>query len=206
MYIGKDSVVICERCYNLHYHGQPGFGKVYKHSPLNEVVTPVLANRICECPGVARLDGEKPTLLYPYGPADGHMNTGRHQCGLLELGCVEAKAKYEGLKAVTGEKGKEKSWTGGFPRGMAKLTTRDEASEKRTSSARKRVSAVFGSRSANGGDAKDLPTKAEGVVQDPAEDNNVPQFFRKFADKDAFSHVHMALRVGPLVIENGVGK
>ncbi|KAL8299181.1 hypothetical protein RB593_009180 [Gaeumannomyces tritici] len=35
-------------------------------------------------------------------------------------------------------------------------------------------------------------------------DDDIPLFFRRFATKYPFGNVHMALRVGPLVIENGV--
>ena len=37
-------------------------------------------------------------------------------------------------------------------------------------------------------------------------DEDIPLFFRQFTEKYPFGNVHMALRVGPLVIENGVSQ
>ncbi|CAM1505284.1 Fc.00g109210.m01.CDS01 [Cosmosporella sp. VM-42] len=37
-------------------------------------------------------------------------------------------------------------------------------------------------------------------------DEDIPPFFRKFVEKYPFGNVHMALRVGPLVIQNGVSQ
>lgn len=38
----------------------------------------------------------------------------------------------------------------------------------------------------------------------PPVEDDIPAFFRRWAEKDPFGDMHMALRVGPLVIENGV--
>jgi hypothetical protein len=35
-------------------------------------------------------------------------------------------------------------------------------------------------------------------------DEDVPFFMRKFTNRYPFGNVHMALRIGPLIIENGV--
>lgn len=37
-------------------------------------------------------------------------------------------------------------------------------------------------------------------------DDDIPLFFRRHTEKYPFGNVHMALRVGPLVLENGVSK
>lgn len=190
MYVGRDDTVICETCYRRHYLNQSGFSKVYKHSALDDVMTPVLARRICKCTGVAWNRGDKPAELYPVDPADGHLD----DCGLLKLGRVEAKAKYGGLRAVAG----------GSPGATTKLLTREDSFNKKPSSTRRRLSSVFGSSRST--DVRAEVPEPKGVVSDPAEDMNIPESFRKFADKNAFSHVHMAVRVGPLVIENGAGK
>lgn len=122
----------------------------------------------------------------------------KHDCALHKLGFVEANAKYEGLKIVAGEEAKSGNR---LSTAMARLTTRDDRAPKKSSSSRKSVASVFSSK----GDPNESP-RARGVFEDPSQDTNVPQFFKKFADEDAFSHVHMSLRVGPLVIENGVGR
>lgn len=122
----------------------------------------------------------------------------KHDCALHKLGFIEANAKYEGLKVVAGEEPKSGNR---LSTAMARFTTRDDRAPKKSTSSRKSVVSVFSSK----GDPNESP-RARGVFEDPSQDTNVPQFFRKFADEDAFSHVHMSLRVGPLVIENGVGR
>ena len=37
-------------------------------------------------------------------------------------------------------------------------------------------------------------------------DEDIPFFFRKYTEKYPFGNVHMALRVGPLLVENGVAQ
>lgn len=181
MYVGSDSTVVCETCYRHSHYGQAGFSKVYKHCALNDAVS-----------------------AHSYDPHAPHMvgeegaGSSKNVCELSKLGPVEARAKYEGLKATTGQPTQHKR---GLSSTMARLTTGDKKSDKRKPSPTgRRVSSIFGLK---GGGRE---TASQGVFTDPSEDTNVPQFFRKFADKDAYSHVHMALRVGPLVIENGVAK
>ena len=121
----------------------------------------------------------------------------KHDCTLHKLGPIEASAKYEGLKLVAGEGVKS---GGRLSTAMSRLTTRDDRASRKSSSSRRSVASVFSSK------GPEESPRARGVFEDPSQDTNVPQFFRKFADEDAFSHVHMSLRVGPLVIENGVGR
>jgi hypothetical protein len=48
-------------------------------------------------------------------------------------------------------------------------------------------------------------TSGATTVADEVEaDEDIPFFFRKYTEKYPFGNVHMSLRVGPLVIENGV--
>jgi hypothetical protein len=44
------------------------------------------------------------------------------------------------------------------------------------------------------------------VAKEASADRDIPLFFRKYTEKYPFGNVHMALRVGPLVIENGVSQ
>lgn len=54
---------------------------------------------------------------------------------------------------------------------------------------------------------KRTATISETTVFEEAEaDKDIPFFFRKYTEKYPFGNVHMALRVGPLLIENGVAQ
>jgi hypothetical protein len=44
------------------------------------------------------------------------------------------------------------------------------------------------------------------VAREAMADGDIPLFFRRYTEKYPFGNVHMALRVGPLVIENGVSQ
>lgn len=146
------------------------------------------------------VDADEKTLASSANGASKDINgtDGRkHDCRLHKLGPMEASAKYEGLKLVAGEEVKS---GGRLSTAMSRLTTRDDRSSRKSTSSRRSVVSVFSSKG-----SEESP-RERGVFEDPSQDTNVPQFFRKFADEDAFSHVHMSLRVGPLVIENGVGR
>ena len=41
------------------------------------------------------------------------------------------------------------------------------------------------------------------AVTDPQAEPDIPAFFKRHVDKDPFANVHVKLRVGPLIIENG---
>ena len=194
--------VICEPCYRRHYYGHLGFNKFYKHCALNDAMTHFSAWRICKCPNVPKYSSDEKLLpLYPADYDAGHL-TGEdgHECGLFNLGSIEAQAKYEGLKASVSDASHKRGLSGA----MSKLSTKDSRFLKPSSSSdrRKRVSAVFSGLRGSSTEA----IASDNVVTDPTADKNVPQFFKKFEDVDAFSHTHMSLRVGPLVIENGVGR
>lgn len=198
MYVGISGDVICEPCYRKHHNRMPGFNKHYKHCALNDMDS-MAFEVACKCPDVMKYDkNSERIVLFPCDPAAGHLP----QCSLFKLGSLEANAKYEALKDVACEEVTKKGLSGA----MARLTSKDDklkpgTSEKRKSSpGKKRLSSVFGGLA--GGSAVQGD---QGVITNPAEDTNVPQFFRQSPDAEAFSHVHMSLRVGPLVFENGIG-
>ena len=51
---------------------------------------------------------------------------------------------------------------------------------------------------------QDVPNNA--AATEAAADEDIPLFFRQFMQQYPFGNVHMALRVGFLVIENGVAQ
>ncbi|UNI15712.1 hypothetical protein JDV02_002218 [Purpureocillium takamizusanense] len=175
---------ICEDCYWRFHHGRPSsssYVKSYKHCVLLESVSPETSRSICLCRDVAHLDaGGKPVSLFPVGRTAQHVDVagpGTPQCGLLKLGEAVASAKYRGLEELAGQKG-------------VKVLKEEEKQKRRSYK--------------TGIDAARFEALLQEGPTDPGNDNDVSSFIRQFADPNPFGHVHMSLRVGPLVVENGV--
>ncbi|KAJ4291337.1 hypothetical protein N0V88_006345 [Collariella sp. IMI 366227] len=194
--------VICEDCYWQHYYGNKSYIKTYKHCVLQEAITFQNSTQLCHCKDVPRFDDSgKPLSLFPVDKDARHIGVGESggiQCSLLKLDELVVKAKYIGtLKSVGMKNGRPSSMLfkeldaakAGFKSqtGSTLKDRRKSASAETTASAPKHFFTASG------------PTEAEA-------DTDIPLFLRKFAKKDPFGDVHMALRVGPLVIENGVAQ
>jgi hypothetical protein len=196
------ATTLCESCYRDGHYGADNFGKVYKHCILDDAITSDASRRICNCTEVPRFDAEgrrKP--LYPINPDDEHrasLNTGGLRCGLLKLGERVAMAKYQGLQSALPRKADGKD--GANPKKEG-----DEVETKRHNSTKYRLKEVTGS-SLLDSTTKEA-TKATTIVVEEEEteaDADIPFYFKKYTDKYSFGNVHMSLRFGPLVIENGV--
>lgn len=99
-----------------------------------------------------------------------------NECSLLELDNIVALAKYRGL--VQSVVGTEN------PSKAASLSSKFAAMEERNRSRE----------------------QEQRPAAEPTADTDIPLFFSKFTTKRPFGNVHMALRVGPLLIENGVAQ
>ncbi|KAJ6443354.1 L-2,4-diaminobutyrate decarboxylase [Purpureocillium lavendulum] len=178
---GNESSTICEDCYWRLHHGRPtssSYVKAYKHCVLRESVSAETSRKICLCKDVKHLDSSgKPTKLFPVDRTAGHVDVGGGQCGLLRLGEAVATAKYNGLEDLAGRTG-------------AKVIKHEEKQRRRSFK--------------TGLDAAKYEQLDKYGNCDPTADNDVPPFVRQFAEKNPFGHVHMSLRVGPLIVENGV--
>lgn len=105
------------------------------------------------------------------------------RCNLLKLRELVALAKYQGLMA-TGRAKEPSKFTK-----ISRLVTGKKKPQK------------AGSGSPN------LPrTKDDAAHAQAHADTDIPRFLRKHGQKYPFGNVHMALRVGPLIIENGVSQ
>jgi len=186
--------LVCEDCYRLHHYGDSSFEKRYKHSVLQESITPEISRNICRCRGVPHYDQRsgEPLGLFPIEKPAGHINVGGFgtiQCGLMKLGEITAVAKYKGLQSIVG----------------IKPTKRKADTIKATDSRAKKIKLVTGVSLHDS--SKNTPAlSSTSLVTEPQADTDIPVFFRKFASKYPFGNVHMALRVGPLIIENGVAQ
>jgi hypothetical protein len=190
----NDSMVTCESCYRAHHYGRFDFAKSYKHCVLHSTITPEISEEICRCTGVSRIDPDgRVKALFPVDQNDGHRDAGARalRCGLLNLGTLIAEAKYVGI-ANDAEKYKElakvkaQSIVGRKEKKASRTVRRPDTEDKLV-------------------DDKTFAEFGESVFIDEANDDQ-PYFLRPVLDKYPFGNVHMALRVGPLIIENGVQK
>ncbi|SPQ20773.1 c9995225-d21e-49de-9587-fd45d7d956d4 [Thermothielavioides terrestris] len=215
----KVQVVICEDCYRSVHYGDTSFTKSYKHCILAEAITPRISRALCRCKTVRHYDGSGNALaLFPVPKGAYHLDvggTGTVQCSLLKLGEIVALAKYNGLQSVVGSNGKRLEpfkLPSSIASNASSSPDKDRASPGEEGSAPNKASKQW--------TFKRLETKTESSLSDSATrvaasgsttavteataDEDIPLFFRRFTSKYPFGNVHMALRVGPLVIENGV--
>jgi len=188
----KDGTVCCESCYRTHYYGRFDFAKTYKSCVLHSSITPEVSERICRCIAVSRFDQDgRVKAVFPVDQNDSHREAGARalRCGLLDLGTLVAEAKYAGIT-----NGAEKYTE------LAKVKVRSTIGRKE-----KKASRTVKAAGMKGilVDKKTFAEFGESVFMDEP-DSDVPYFLRPVLDKYPFGNVHMALRVGPLVIENGV--
>ncbi len=206
--------VVCEDCYRSVHYGDTSFTKSYKHCVPAEAITPPISRAICRCKDVPHFDGSGKALsLFPLAKDAKHFDVGGAgtvQCSLLKLGDIVALAKYSGLQSVVSTKkpfkppsmvslsnaspGKNTASTGeGSAPNMASKPKSKRLETKTESSLHDSATRVAASSSTS-------------VVTEATADEDIPLFFRRFTSKYPFGNVHMALRVGPLVIENGVAQ
>ncbi|KAM0249758.1 hypothetical protein ACHAP5_002627 [Fusarium lateritium] len=151
------------------------------------------------------------------------------QCDLLILGGRIALAKYNGLQSSVGikqrsqretkkaaRKAKEedaKSRVSLFykpaaldPKAVSDFEDDEESNSKPEPGSRNgrlKGMKIKQQTSLTGSDRRPASSDVS-VAEEAAADNDIPLFFRKSVEKYPYGNVHMALRVGPIVIENGV--
>jgi hypothetical protein len=220
----SDPGIICEECYQSHYYGREEYTKTYKHCILTESITPEMSRKICSCLGLHQDDtGGKPESLFPIDDPNRHKNTGiggGETCKLLQLGNTIALAKYQGLLDSVGAKprtlrdtekaaikaqgyGKKNFFV--WPQHSAAKTEPGDSDFEEEEELRQKPEAQGSSRR-----LKAFKTGSYGsgvtVAEEAAADTDMPLFFRGYTEKHPYGNVHMALRVGPIVIENGVSQ
>ncbi|KAF4341102.1 hypothetical protein FBEOM_4972 [Fusarium beomiforme] len=226
---GSDPGIICEECYRNHYYGKGPYTKAYKHCILSETITPEISRKICTCAGM--LESNDDESLFPISRPEGHSGFGkdvRGQCKVLQLGDMVALAKYHGLQSSVGvkprtqkeiekakrqariEENRRSNWSYRYSSStkpeMSDFEDENEPKPKKEAGPKggrlKRMKTVQ-ETSLNATDRSPASTNVS-VAEEAAEDGDIPLFFRKYVEKYPYGNVHMALRVGPLVIENGV--
>ena len=163
--------------------------KSYKHSVLREFVTNDIANRICRCSSVPRVNSNgMPRDVFPVAAGAQHRTSGGAQCGLLNFEDRISEAKQEGLDLkITARirKNEEK---------RPLVHTVQAGRPKKTETSRK-VRHLRGERG----------TYARQEVRtEDQKDRGVPVHLRNSIQRFPFGNVHVMLMVGTVVIENGV--
>lgn len=199
---------ICEDCYWAHHYGQDLFVKAYKHCILAEVITPAVSQNICRCSAVPHFDNSgRSRTLFPVDKEEKHLNidgTGGIQCGLLKLGELVAQAKYDGIQTVVGKRRK--------PSDASQMSKQQKEDGKedvgliKVAGWQKRQLRTVTRTSLHNAKQMIAALGATTVADEAEADEDIPFFFRKYTKKYPFGNVHMSLRVGPLVIENGVAQ
>ncbi|KAI9933669.1 hypothetical protein MW887_008142 [Aspergillus wentii] len=216
MFVHIDKVIkqntICEECYRLHYYGNAEYEKAYKHCILSETITPSISRAMCNCEDVPQSTEEGDMrALFPISRDEKHIEKEELQCKLLQLGGQVALAKYHGLQSIvqtqeedhnkdTKSSSKLKSVLGIFNR-------EHKEAKGRTKKITKLGSKKLTLQNVSETGRRSTPTKTHGdypAATEAKADEDIPIFFRQFTEQYPFGNVHMALRVGPLVIENGV--
>ncbi|PNY28891.1 Uncharacterized protein TCAP_01186 [Tolypocladium capitatum] len=182
---------ICEKCYRDGHYGHAEFAKEYKSCCLPTAMTPEVSRHVCRCSAVRRRDDRgRPAALWPLRDELGKPHVqggiGKVNCGLFELTDMVAEAKY----AATRIKADRETTLEAVRRGEAAASRVHLESQRPAKLGNINTSSVpeFGS--------------SYGFTTDSPED--IPFFVRSIAERYPYGNVHMALRIGPLVIENGV--
>lgn len=198
---------LCETCYRRMHYGDPSYEKINKHCCLGTKIKGEDSHKICLCPSVTRFDesGKKP--LFPVDETSErhtHLNPqgtpGKLRCGLYELTDRVAESKFASTRLNV-----DKRIT------LRQIQREDAAEEQeRLNKAAKAKVGTSRPTKLHGSSLVDPATMTAefglsyGVTDESYQ--SIPFYLRPITDNYPYGNVHMALRIGPLVIENGVEK
>jgi hypothetical protein len=202
---------ICEECYRESHYGQRGLIKAYKHCILEETITPSASRNICRCSTVPHFDSNgRSRTLFPIEEEDKHRNIeGGMQCGLLKLGELVAEAKYDGIQTTIKKRirlSDEKRLREEQQKERKETEAKVKAKEAVRGGNRRRKMTTVTRPSLHDAGLKAATSGRTATAEEQEADEDIPFFLRKYTERYPFGNVHMALRVGPLVIENGVSQ
>ena len=194
---------ICEDCYRENFFGKPEFVKTYKHCILNEIITSRASRKICMCEDVPHYDSQGKSLtLFPVSKDDKHRKAdkpGIVECGLLKLGEIVAEAKYNGMRTITTRKKQKKK------RNLADEKREDNQRVETTKQKQPQRPKTVTQQSQHAPN-RNAMTGTAVAVEEAEADEDIPFFLRQYTEKYPFGNVHMALQIGPVVVENGVAQ
>ena len=170
---------ICEKCFRQREYHRDHLVKVYKHHILDGIILPQISRKLCQCSDVASFDTNGSyTALYPVDPKAKHRWDKAQKvpkCRLLQLPALVVDAKRQGLETPL-ENNKQ-----------LQNLTQDALATLRTKSYAKKAS-----------------RRAAGQRLEEEPDTDIPFISKTINSKFPFGNTHVALMIGPLIIENGV--
>jgi hypothetical protein len=210
--------ICCEDCYRKSHYGNSNFVKSYKRCILSETITPQASRSICRCESVPHFDSKGYSLsLFPVQKTHSHLSkggVGTLQCGLLKLGHITAEAMYEGMQTnLNTAKQKKPRPNSSVMEAFQGAEEQDENSglsqHKKTSAGSNSSKLKFTHATKSSLHDSDKNTETSGstpMVSEELADDDIPFIFKKYTEKYPFGNIHMALQIGPLLIENGVSQ
>ncbi|UNI16984.1 hypothetical protein JDV02_003366 [Purpureocillium takamizusanense] len=189
--VHDESIAVCERCYRRDHYGRGDFAKEYKTCCLPKAMTRDITRHVCRCSTVPHRDGRgKPAELWPLtnesGAPHAKGGSGKLNCGLFELSNMVAEAKYAATRIKS-----------------ERDTTLEEARREDPTVIRQYIEPkpLEKLKNTNSSSVSEFGS-SYGITTNTPED--IPFYVRSIAERYPYGNVHMALRFGPLVIENGV--
>lgn len=175
--------IICETCYCKNHYAEEGFTKVYKHSELPAQLQNETNLRACRCEKNAH---------DPNNDSQQHWN---QECPIRKLHDKLADGRFESTRHGS-ERGKT----------LANYQKSDAEQDLKIAEARWRDGRRRGVKPKLGV-RKDDELAGEFAMDGRSPDskfNATPDYLKPSDPSNPWGMVHMALRIGPLVIENGV--
>ncbi|KAL4969277.1 uncharacterized protein BDV14DRAFT_210461 [Aspergillus stella-maris] len=197
------SVSICEECYRKAHFGSTEYRKLYKHCILDDVITPPVSRKICMCEDVPHYSSDgTPLSLFPVKESDSHLENnspGCVECGLFKFQETIAEAKYHGMRTITTKKPRKDKNSNEWD-----TVTREHVVELQTTNDKSTSRPKIVTEKSQQPATKDATTGTTVAVEEAEADEDIPFFLRQYTEQYPFGNVHMALRLGPIVVENGV--
>ncbi|KAK2804587.1 hypothetical protein FQN51_001788 [Onygenales sp. PD_10] len=173
---------ICESCYRADHYGDSGYVKIHRHCPLTGLIDSDPSNKFKPYDGFIHSVAESKYREMGRGHESKYLETGK---GL--------ESKYRKIGRGLGNVIRRHSLHGSL--GAAEVKDRKTLVAPRTEHARLTIGQNHGLEHPT---ARLLNPRAGTEVEEA-----LPTSLRHKAEENPFGNVHMALRIGPLIIENG---
>lgn len=204
----KHSECLCEDCYRSHHYGDDSYVKAYKHCVLSKSIDSAASRHICRCPEISHFDDRGNARdIFPMSEGDLHIDVsgpGSLQCGLLKLGEHIAEAKYDGMEGKFAQQ-KQSHKLSDLERKTAEIQRKKQRKEEKVRNKPRNIRARNWAELESA--ALGTPTNGSATESNGKEaQEEIPFFLGRHTEKYPFGNVHMALRIGPLIVENGVAR
>ncbi|CAG9983108.1 unnamed protein product [Clonostachys byssicola] len=183
---GGSKDVICQNCYfTSDSYGRPDWHKRYKTCCLDGDITTGVSQGLCNCKTLTKVSDGKLKPLFPI-TSDKSSRNKHGPCALMAVDNTLAEAKFDSTRLKT-----DKSFSLSDYKGLMKKES-DKSREKDNKLGKKQT--------------PDLTYYMPefGIDKFQKEGGGTPPYLRPAIPQEPFGHVHMALRFGTVLVENGV--